>query len=266
MKPRKFKVSNPLLDNQDYLVYPLFGTPVFRASSAPSPERVKSDPAFHKFRMNSNELGGAATLAKAIRSPHIQPIIDQFKDTYMVSRHNGICRRLIALGEGDFGQRVASLTKNGDILKGFPLNKTRPLDYVYTGKIKAQLNKNKTEVILEAQVGAAYHTGNTKKAPLVSFTMAIASVSNHQWNKKIGKYRPVNTTHNNWGNYIQSQPLPVKGQEQVITLKLPLELDKPLSKDTVVVVFLGSTYAIQEGKQVYSIMSGAAMNIVAVVK
>lgn len=252
------------MKRKEFITYTINGKTITRRSSAPTRHRVKNDPAFKGFKLNGNEHGGGATLAKSLRPDAIVPVLKQFTDSYMVGRQNALCRKLIMQGKGTLGSREASLPLNGKILEGFPLFRDRPLGFVFNGPTKAYFNPDKTQVVLETTVGNGYHAMNKTKAPWVSVTMAIATVSNHHWNPAMNKYTPLNPDQNAWGSAIESQLMPVNEPPQPLTLTLPIECGLPLDSTTAVVVYLGLRYYIQEGFATISVISGSAMNILTV--
>jgi len=249
------------MKRKEFITYTINGKTITRRSSAPTRHRVKNDPAFKGFKLNGNEHGGGATLAKSLRPDAIVPTLKQFTDSYMVGRQNAICRKLIMLGKGTLGNREASLPLNGKVLQDFPLFRGRPLSFVFNGPTKVYCNPEKTQVTLETTVGEGYHAMNKTNAPWVSVTMAIATVSNHHWNPAMNKYTPLNPDQNAWGSAIESPLMPVNEPPQTLTLSLPIECSLPLDSTTAVVVYVGTRYHIQEGFATIPILTGSAMNL-----
>ncbi|WP_431134155.1 hypothetical protein [Psychroserpens mesophilus] len=262
MSKPKFTITDLFGNDTKFISYTLNGKTVIRRSSAPSKERINTDPAYHKVKMNNQEFAAATALSKAIRNQNLKTVFQTFKDTYMAGRLTGVCRKIIQQGSGELGKREACIATNGSILEQFPLNKQRPLGYTVKVAYQLQTTPNRDTITMSTSIAKANLTGQPKTATHVQLTLALATVSKHKFNTKTKNYQPEHPSQNALGVYIQSQPIAISNTPIPVNLETSVPFNEPLANTTAVVVALGISFSSLENNTMYELKSANAMNII----
>lgn len=262
MSKPQFTIKDLFGNNTKYITYKLNGKTVIRRSSAPSKERINSDPAYHNVKMNNQEFAAATALSKAIRNPHIEPVYKDFKDTYMAGRLTGVCRKIIQQAAGELGKREACIATYGKPLINFPFNKQRPLGYSFNGNIQLQTTPIRSSISLNTTIATQWVTGQPKGATHAQLTLLAVTVSKHTFNNKTKTYQPKHPKQNALGQYSHSNPIPLSSTPTAVQLELILPVSEAFASTTAVIVAVGITFGTLENNEFIKLKVAKAMNIV----
>ena len=212
--------------------------------------------------MNNQEFAGAIALSKAIRNQYIEPIYQDFKDTYMAGRLTGVCRKIIQQATGELGKREACIATHGKPLIHFPFNKKRPLGYSFKNSIQIQSTPSRSSITLNTEIATKWVIGQPKAATHAQLTLVAVSVSKHTFNNKTKKYQPSHPEQNALGQYSHSDPIPLTTTPTTVQLEINLPVSEALASTTAVVVAVGITFGTLVNNQFLKLKAAKAMNIV----
>ncbi|WP_425075410.1 hypothetical protein [Psychroserpens sp. S379A] len=265
MAKPKFTITDLLGNNTKFITYTLNGKTIIRRSSAPTKERINSDPAYRKVKMNNQEFAAASLLSKAIRNQNTKDSFKTFQDTYMAVRLTGLCRKVIQLGNGQLGWREACLATNGALLQQFPLNKQRPLSYTLRTAYQIQITPNRETITFQTQIDRTQIYKQPKTATHLQLTLVLATVSKHTFNHKSKTYQPEHPNQNALGTHTISQPIPIRKTPQTVDLQIQVPTEQPLHTTTAIVLALGINFITIENNTPYPLKLANAMDIIKIV-
>ena len=264
MSKPKFTIKELLENNTQFITYQLNGKTVIRRSSAPTKERIQSDPAFHSIKMNNQEFAAAAALSKSIRNTHLQKVLGQFKDPYMAARLTGACRKVVQQGQGQLGTREASISAHPKSLIDFPYNKNRPLAFTFSGQVHNTIASTRDYITVQTHIQKNLLKGYPQQATHLQVTVALATVAQHTFNNQEQKYTPAHPAQNALGTYIQCKPIPFREEEPTLKLQLPVPLKETPHPSTALVLSFGITFGDITEDTYNNFKTASAMNIIAV--
>lgn len=228
--------------------------------------RIEKDPAFARTRENNQEFGGSAKLAKAVRTA-LNDVFKSFSDKQASGRLVSLMRKVLNLGGGFRGQRVADLVNNGASLKGFELNALDKFGTKFKVPYVTSVNADRNELTVTIP---DFHTVDDIDGPSFAshlrLVLAVGSVSNQIFDAGEKTYAPSNTAQEMENIVVRSSEIVIGGMvgtSLVLTAQLPSAI--VLDPDVVLIGALGIEFLENVNGNYYVFATDNAMKIVEVV-
>src|SRR5690606_26229994 len=242
-----------------------FGT-IVKQKAKVSKKRIKNNPRSRGTRESNMEMGGASKAAKMLRLDLLQNRKD-IGDRYFSGRLSGLMRRVVALGEGIFGERKLDIRHNGALLEEFEFINARPLVYSVGGiKEKPTFNAERNEVFWTSPIlNRKEQITSPKDATHFKYILGAATVSNYEYNASQNKYLPLETKFRNVCAFIDSEPIALN-QKTIAPVALSLKLTEALAvpEAVAVVTVVGVAFFRNVNGELLEVKDSLAMRILGV--
>lgn len=149
---------------------------IVRQKGGPSKKRIKKDPQFENTRRNISEFGGRSTAAGWImRMLLFQKALGDYN---IAGPLNAVLKPIQVLDTtGAWGKRAVMLSKNPQLLEGFPLNNRYPFDSVLRTTLSHELSRDTLSARINIPAllpGINFHTST--QYPMFSIMVMLGVV------------------------------------------------------------------------------------------
>jgi hypothetical protein len=182
-------------------------------------ERIMEDAAFKRTRENMAEVGGAATVAKALRLG-LSSVTKNYPDHRFTGRLAGVFRSFVNGITGSCGQRPFEIMPNNAKREGLNLHKTDVLNSIFTAPFSLTPNASRNGVTPDVPV---FNIDTRIRAPRgathFKLVLAITAVSDHLYDADEKIYHPVDPDVNGVGEIAETAEISLG-----VSMTLPLQL------------------------------------------
>lgn len=235
-----------------------------RTAGGPTKERIATSANFVRTRENNKEFGGAAKVAKALRTA-LSSVLQSMASSDLASRLTSIFKKINSKADGVRGQRPIQLSINKSLLNGLELNSRLSFSSVFNAPFTASINDERTEATVTIP---NFVPANFVKPPAGAsgfmLVMALGTLSDYSFDEGILSYEPDTPNLNSLGAVSSSTIRPI--DNTAVNFNLTTNVPDGLVPDgaTTVVICLGVEFYQNVNGMDYLLAQGNSMRVVGV--